>query len=305
MEEREKVEKIYQEILKEGGTNSQTFWKIRRRVMQANHIPQYDTITEDGKRIEEAQETKEYIADYYEKLYCAREANQKNQEETENIKKKIKEWTENPTYNENQEEITPEEINKVIKRLKRNKSTGPDNIPNEAMIEANAKTREIYRRVLNKILQEQDIPDQWQMGIITRLYKGKGKIGKCSNERGITCASNLGKMMERILNNRARKEINISDAQAGGTEKRSTTDHLLILKEMIKIQTVRKKPIYIAYLDVTKAYDKAWSDGIMYAMHENGLQGPIWNTINKLNKGLKAQIKTKMDQQERYKSRTA
>jgi hypothetical protein len=184
-------------------------------------------------------------------------------------------------------------VNKVINSLKRNKSNGPDNIPNEALIEANDTTREIIRRVLNNILQEQDIPDHWQVGTITRLYKGKGTIGKCSNERGITCASNLGKVMERIVNNRARKDVKISDSQAGGIENRSTTDHLLILKETIKVQSVRKKPVYVAYLDVTKAYDKAWSDGIMYAMHENGLTGPIWNMVNKFNKGLKAQIKTK------------
>jgi hypothetical protein len=118
-------------------------------------------------------------------------------------------------------------------------------------------------------------------------------MGKCSNERGITCASNMGKTMERILDKRARKKVKISDAQAGGKEKRATTDHLLILKETIKLQSARKKPIYLAYLDVTKAYDKAWSDGIMYALHKNGLEGPLWNIIRKLNEGLQAQIKTK------------
>lgn len=31
----------------------------------------------------------------------------------------------------------------------------------------------------------------------TRLYKGKGVTGKCSNESGITQASNVGKVYER------------------------------------------------------------------------------------------------------------
>ena len=46
-------------------------------------------------------------------------------------------------------------------------------------------------------------------------------------------------------------------------------------------------------MDVTKAYDKAWLDGIMYALHNNGVIGPTWNIIRKLNQGLKAKIKTK------------
>ena len=131
------------------------------------------------------------------------------------------------------------------------------------------------------------------MGTITRLYKGKGRKGMCSNERGITVASNVGKVYERIINNRALKHINITDAQAGGKEGRSTTDHLLILKEIINTKKRKKKPLLLTYLDVTKAYEKAWLDGIMYALHNNGVIGPTWNIIRKLNQGLKAKIKTK------------
>ena len=132
------------------------------------------------------------------------------------------------------------------------------------------------------------------MGTITRLYKGKGRKGMCSNEWGIiTVASNVGKVYERIIYNRALKHINITDAQAGGKEGRSTTDHLLILKEIINTQKRKKKPLLLTYLDVTKAYDKEWLDGIVYALHNNGVIGPTWNIIRKLNQGLKAKIKTK------------
>ena len=41
---------------------------------------------------------------------------------------------------------------------------------------------------------------------------GKGKKGKCSNERGITVSSNIGKVYERIIDNRTRPQIKISEA---------------------------------------------------------------------------------------------
>jgi hypothetical protein len=96
-------------------------------------------------------------------------------------------------------------------------------------------------------------------------------------------------MGKAIINTRAKKEANISDTQPGGIEHRSTVDHLLIVipKETIKTQKKQKKPIYIAYLDVTQAYDKAWLDGIMHAIHNNGLEGPLWNIIKKFNIDLK------------------
>jgi hypothetical protein len=126
-----------------------------------------------------------------------------------------------------------------------------------------------------------------------RIYKGKGTKGKCSNERGITVSSSFGKVFKRIINKRAKLCTNVSDAQAGGKEKKSTTDHLLILNEIVREQKRKKKPLYLVFLDVTKAFGKAWSDGIMHAMYNNGLNGPLWNTVRKLNQNLTATIKTK------------
>jgi hypothetical protein len=99
--------------------------------------------------------------------------------------------------------------------------------------------------------------------------------------------------IEQIVNERAKLCTNVSDAQAGGKEKRSTTDHLLILKYIIREHKRKRKPIYMVFLDVTKAFDKAWLDGIMHAMYNNGLTGPLWNTVRKLNQNLTATLKTK------------
>jgi len=87
-----------------------------------------------------------------------------------------------------------EEVVQAIATIKRNKSLGPDKIPNEAFIEANQKTRKIITEALNRTYQEEIIPNNWKEGEIIRLYKGKGVKGKCSNERGITLASNTGKL---------------------------------------------------------------------------------------------------------------
>ena len=45
--------------------------------------------------------------------------------------------------------ITRKELQKAIKKLQRGKACGPDNIPNEAIIEANDKTREVLNHQLN------------------------------------------------------------------------------------------------------------------------------------------------------------
>ncbi len=74
--------------------------------------------------------------------------------------------------------VTMKELNKVISKLKRGKSLGPDETPNEVLIEATTETRKIYLEMINHIHKEETIPQRWLEGNIKRLYKGKGIKGK-------------------------------------------------------------------------------------------------------------------------------
>ena len=153
----------------------------------------------------------------------------------------------------------------MYKKAKKEKSTGPDRIPNEAIIEADLETREIYLKVMNQIYQEETIPKEWQEGEIIRIYKGKGEKGKCSNERGITLASNMGKVFERMVNNRVKNEIKTMEAQAGGQPGKSTADHITILNSIINHSRKkrRKQDLYVVFLEVTKAYIYMTKHGLM------------------------------------------
>ncbi len=190
-------------------------------------------------------------------------------------------------------EISEKELNAAIKSLKRNKACGPDMIPNEVFIEGGPLLKKEIIKHFNKISHEYTIPKQWQEGEIKRLYKGKGNKGKCSAERGITLSSNFGKLYERIINNRISTKIHMSEGQAGGKKGRATVDHLLIIKDLIHHAKKSRKPLYIVFLDVTKAYDKAWLDAIMYVMHKEGLTDNHWSLVRKLNQDLTAKIDTK------------
>ena len=190
--------------------------------------------------------------------------------------------------------FTNEELDKCIQKLKMRKSTGPDNIPNEALIKADRNTREIYLAILNEIYCNESIPTEWQEGEIIRIYKGKGEKGKCSNERGISLTSNMGKVFERLINNRIKHKIETTEAQAGGQAGKSTADHISILNNIINHNKKKKKQdLYVVFLDITKAYDKAWLKAIMYTTHKNGLKEKDWKIVKKLNSNLTAKLRTK------------
>ena len=286
-EEKERLQKTIDMI-----TNAENprniIWEMRKKINR-RHKEEYDIITENDRIITDPEEARQHVAEYYEQLYTARPAKPGMEKWTEHIQETNKKTQEELAEKENPPDITMREIREAKKKLKRRKANGPDDIPNEIFTEATDKSLHVYRTIINKTVHNKKIPEEWKEGEIISIYKGKGKKGKCSNERGITLSSNFGKLYERIINSRLQKEINISDAQGGGKKKVRTTDHIMTLLTAAN----KHRNTYITFLDVTKAYDKAWADGLMYAIHKQGNNSKMWTIIKKLNEDLKAKIKTK------------
>ena len=62
--------------------NPNIIWKARKRTKGCNSID-YNTITEEGKNLTDPEETKQYIAGYFENLYQAREGTEEYRDWTE------------------------------------------------------------------------------------------------------------------------------------------------------------------------------------------------------------------------------
>ena len=85
----------------------------------------------------------------------------------------------------------------------------------------------------------------------------------------------------------------ISDFQAGGKKGRATTDHIIVLKELIRAANKLNKPLYTFFCDVKQAYDKASLDTVLYSANKRGLEGNTWQLIKELNSNLTAVVRTK------------
>ena len=149
--------------------------------------------------------------------------------------------------------------------------------------------------MFNRVHSTEKIPKSWLEGRVIRLYKGKGTRGMCCNERGITLSSNIGKVFERLIDNRIKNTIKMTSSQAGGIAGKATSDHIIILNTIIKQNKRRKESTHIVFLDVTKAYDKAWLDALLYAANNAGIEGKNLRLMKNLNTGITATIATKSD----------
>ena len=73
----------------------------------------------------------------------------------------------------------------------------------------------------------------------------------------------------------------------------STCDHLFILRAIIHISITQKRPTFLAFFDISKAYDNVHNDDLLVTMWDNGLRGKVWRILKRLNTNLTAKVKTK------------
>lgn len=104
----------------------------------------------------------EHTADYYECLYKAREGRPEKQMWTRIIQDRIHSIKETAKTKPNMPPITQKEMVKATKKLIKGKSNGPDNIPNEIFIHTTKQTLTVYREILNTMVHNQAIPDEWR-----------------------------------------------------------------------------------------------------------------------------------------------
>ncbi|XP_045774255.1 uncharacterized protein LOC123873453 [Maniola jurtina] len=119
------------------------------------------------------------------------------------------------------------DILNAIKRLKTEKSTGPDNIPNEAIkYAADILITPIYKLFKLIIIQE-SVPHQWVESHITLLYK-KGDPKDVQNYRPISLMCSLYKLFSSCLLSKISDQIDLNQPkeQAGFRKGFSTMDHI-------------------------------------------------------------------------------
>ena len=103
------------------------------------------------------------------------------------------------------------------------------------------------------------------------IYKNKGDIQDCGNYRGIKLMSHTMKIWERIINNRIRREVNISEEQFGFMPGKSTTDAIFALRRVIEKHREKEKELHCIFIDLEKAYDRVPREEVWHCLREKGV----------------------------------
>lgn len=122
-------------------------------------------------------------------------------------------------------------------------------------------------KLFNFILNSGTFRQSWNESYLVLLYKSGNRLDP-SNYRGISITSNLGKLFNRIIHTRLLEFVKsmslISENQIGFKENCRTSDHLFSIKTII--DRYKSKKVYAAFIDLRKAFDTVWREGLFYKL---------------------------------------
>lgn len=190
--------------------------------------------------------------------------------------------------------ITLKEIQKAVKCLSNNKSSGIDLIVNEHIKYTFdlPNMHELYVKLFNLVFDTGILPEAWLVGKIIPIYKQKGKTKDPSNYRPITLLSCMGKLFTSVINNRlqnfSENHDKISPCQAGFRKGFSTTDHIFSLHVLINLLQNTKKKLFCGFIDLKRAFDSVWRDGLLYKIYQFNITGKCFTLIKNMYNSIKS-----------------
>ena len=169
-------------------------------------------------------------------------------------------------------DVDAQTLTKLVKFLERGKAPGPDTIHNEVLRLGTTSLFHHLARLFTSSMQLGYIPTAWKLATLRMLLKPDKPITLTTSYRPISLISSIMKLFERVIEQRLRSHLEhigfINKHQSGFRRAKSTDDHLFRLSQSIMESFNRGEHVVGAFLDVEKAFDNVWHNGLRYKIYQ-------------------------------------
>ena len=133
-------------------------------------------------------------------------------------------------------------------------------------------------------------PLDWEQSFSVCLYKGKGDALGRGNYRGLKLTEQIMKVLERIVDGLIRQVVSIDNSQFGFVPGRGTTDAIFVIRQLQEKYLVANKRLYMAFVDLKKAFDRVPRKVIWWALRKLGVDGWIVRLVQRMYSNAKSRV---------------
>lgn len=264
--------------------SSKDYWHTAKQIYKAKSNSGIPTLTDNNKSFSTSIEKANLLNDYF--------ASQQSLSNFNTIP-----TLPNPQLVTNKElqniTATEEEVKKILKSLDTSKASGPDSISNTMLKEAGPAIAKPLTKLFNRSLSSGKFPNAWKHANVTPIFKKNNRECK-ENYRPVSLLSNPSKVLEKIVFKRIYeycKQNNLLTWRNSGFKPLdSTINQLIYITNSIYLSLEEGKDVCMVFLDVSKAFDKIWHDGLIHKLKAFGIKGTLLTWLEDYLTGRKQRV---------------
>ena len=116
---------------------------------------------------------------------------------------------------------------------------------------------------------------------------------ECENHRGIKLMEHVLKLLERVIESKLRKIVNIHGMQFGFMPGKSTVDAIFITRQVQEKFLEGNRKLYWCFVDLEKAFDRVPREVVYWSLRKRGVPERLIGIIKSLYAGARTVVRTK------------
>ena len=187
---------------------------------------------------------------------------------------------------------TVQEVEEAVFACRNGAAPGVDGIA-APMLKLSGTMLKWLHRVIVAVWESGKAPVEWKRALLVALYKGKGERKVRDSYRGISLLSIPGKVYVLVILAKISSHIDaqLLDNQSAFRKGRGLTDALFTIRQVISKSVAFDQPLFMAFVDLRKAYDSVPRDTLWRILHVYGVHTKLIELLMDLHTGTQAAVR--------------